>query len=202
MTRFEQFQQNVQRWATERGIYEHSTALAQALKAVSEVGELCDAVIKNDRDALVDAIGDTAVCLVNLGAMLQAPVVLNDKQYAYTLHEHAADVAQTVGDIAGCFYAQCHEFVSAHITEALAALRMTARVAELDFDDCCESAWQTIKDRKGRMVAGGAFVKEGEADPKLVAAVNLQGLERCDAEGCSNSRMLFSRSCPEHQSHD
>lgn len=25
MTRFEQFQQNVQRWATERGIYEHST---------------------------------------------------------------------------------------------------------------------------------------------------------------------------------
>jgi len=40
MTRFEQFQQNVQRWATERGIYEHSTALAQALKAVSEVGEL------------------------------------------------------------------------------------------------------------------------------------------------------------------
>lgn len=35
MTRFEQFQQNVQRWATE-----HSTALAQALKAVSGVGEL------------------------------------------------------------------------------------------------------------------------------------------------------------------
>jgi hypothetical protein len=43
---FEDFKTNVQQWATERGIYEHSTAVAQALKAVSELGELCDAVVK------------------------------------------------------------------------------------------------------------------------------------------------------------
>jgi hypothetical protein len=30
----------------------------------------------------------------------------------------------------------------------------------LDINECCESAWIEIKDRKGRMVAGGAFVKE------------------------------------------
>ena len=40
MLTFEQFQTNVQQWSEARGIYAHSTALAQALKAVSEVGEL------------------------------------------------------------------------------------------------------------------------------------------------------------------
>src|SRR5699024_9890193 len=56
-------------WAEERGIYEHSTPEAQLLKALSELGELADAVIKNDREALIDAIGDVAVCMVNYAKM-------------------------------------------------------------------------------------------------------------------------------------
>lgn len=167
MTRFEQFQQNVQRWATERGIYEHSTALAQALKAVSEVGELCDAVIKNDRDALIDAIGDTAVCLVNVGAMAGPfkPSVYSGHPHnrsACALMPSAACLAWNVGELAGCWYADSEQLVGANLYEAFRALVTFARDAGLDFDDCCESAWQTIKSRTGRMVAGGAFVKEGE----------------------------------------
>lgn len=48
---FEQFRNNVESWAEVRGIYEHSTKHAQALKAVSEMGELADAVIKGDQAA-------------------------------------------------------------------------------------------------------------------------------------------------------
>ena len=66
---FEQFAANVQAWSEARGIYERSSKHAQALKAVSEMGELADAVIKNDRDALQDAIGDVIVCLVNVAEM-------------------------------------------------------------------------------------------------------------------------------------
>lgn len=66
---FEQFEANVKDWSEARGIYEHSSKHAQALKAVSEMGELADAVIKNDRDALQDAIGDVIVCLVNVAEM-------------------------------------------------------------------------------------------------------------------------------------
>lgn len=51
MITFEQFQTNVERWQAERGIYEHGTASAQALKGVSEAGELADAVIKGSCDA-------------------------------------------------------------------------------------------------------------------------------------------------------
>lgn len=99
--KFEQFAANVKSWSEARGIYEHSSKHAQALKAVSEMGELADAVIKGDRDALKDAIGDVIVCLVNV-----------------------------------------------------------AEMSGLDAEECCEAAWHEIKDRKGRMVAGGAFVKE------------------------------------------
>src|SRR5699024_12760953 len=63
------FKNNVEQWAAERGIYEHSTPEAQLLKALSELGELADAVVKNDREALKDAIGDVAVCLVNYARM-------------------------------------------------------------------------------------------------------------------------------------
>jgi len=166
MTRFEQFQQNVQRWATERGIYEHSTALAQALKAVSEVGELCDAVIKNDRDALVDAIGDSAVTLINMARLagesqftdaeldMGAPVNPLPQQIAAYVAYHTADMATDL--VIG------PELSRRDVCEALSGLVDVAKASGLDFDDCCESAWQTIKDRKGRMVAGGAFVKEGE----------------------------------------
>src|SRR5690554_5846498 len=67
-----EFKQNVERWAEERGIYEHSTPEAQLLKALSELGELADAVVKNDREALKDAIGDVAVCMVNYARMTGA----------------------------------------------------------------------------------------------------------------------------------
>lgn len=166
MTRFEQFQQNVQRWATERGIYEHSTALAQALKAVSEVGELCDAVIKNDRDALIDAIGDSAVTLINTARLagesqftdaeldLGAPVNPLPQQIAAYVAYHVADMATDL--VIG------PKLFRRDVCEALSGLVDLTKASGLDFDDCCESAWLQIRDRKGHMVAGGAFVKEGE----------------------------------------
>ena len=98
---FEQLTRNVQEWAFERGIYEHSSARAQLLKAFSEMGELADAEIKGDVLAARDAVGDVLVCLINFCAM-----------------------------------------------------------SGLGITDCLAAAWDEIKDRKGRMVPGGAFVKD------------------------------------------
>ena len=92
----------VRRWAQDRGIYDHSTPQAQVLKAVSEMGELADNILKG-RDVR-DDIGDVVVCLINVAAM-----------------------------------------------------------QETNLSECLQKAWDDIKDRKGRMVPGGAFVKEGDA---------------------------------------
>lgn len=161
MTRFEQFQQNVQRWATERGIYEHSTALAQALKAVSEVGELCDAVVKNDREALIDSVGDCAVCLVNVAYMSEDVGGFERVNWQNEAQVLPAYLAYNVGFLAADL-GEDGSFRDERYALAMGLLVSIAENAGLDFDDCCESAWQTIKSRTGRMVAGGAFVKEGE----------------------------------------
>lgn len=60
---------DVIRWAEARGIIENSDSKTQLLKAVSELGELADAIIKRDRPAIVDGIGDVLVCLILVGAL-------------------------------------------------------------------------------------------------------------------------------------
>lgn len=60
---------DVIRWAEKRGIIENSDSKTQLLKAVSEMGELADAIIKRDRPAIVDGIGDVLVCLIVVGAI-------------------------------------------------------------------------------------------------------------------------------------
>ncbi|NBW11686.1 MAG: hypothetical protein EBR82_27005 [Caulobacteraceae bacterium] len=101
MLKVEDLIQRVEEWAFDRGIIQNSTAKAQLLKAVAELGELCDAEIKDDRYGQTDGVGDVLVCLI----------------------------------------IYCH-------------------MRELSLPTCLNSAYEEIKNRQGRMVSGGAFIKE------------------------------------------
>jgi len=57
------------RWSEKRGIIENSDSKTQMLKALSEMGELADAIIKRDRAGIIDGIGDLLVCIINVGAI-------------------------------------------------------------------------------------------------------------------------------------
>ena len=56
-------------WAEARQIIPNSTPATQLLKAMSELGELADATIKNDLDGIEDGVGDVMVCLINYCAL-------------------------------------------------------------------------------------------------------------------------------------
>lgn len=56
-------------WAKARGIIPNATHESQVLKAVSEMGELADAILKGKDDEMKDAVGDVVVCLINLCAL-------------------------------------------------------------------------------------------------------------------------------------
>ena len=160
---FQEFKANVEQWAQDRGIYEHSTALAQCLKAVSELGELADHAIKGDRDAMKDDIGDIAVCLVNVAGMDGFKVVPEDPHeniMPEDLQECVAVLADVIGGIASGFTPWSKGYPSDRIEGAFNALRDLAERAGFTFEECYTHAWHEIKDRKGRMVPGGAFVKE------------------------------------------
>jgi len=66
---YELTEANVLKWAKERGILDNSDSKTQLLKGVSELGELADAVIKRDKMAIIDGIGDVLVCLTMVAAI-------------------------------------------------------------------------------------------------------------------------------------
>ena len=62
-------------WSEARKIIPNSTPEVQLLKAMSEMGELADATIKKDKEAVIDAVGDVMVCLINYCALQDIQLV-------------------------------------------------------------------------------------------------------------------------------
>lgn len=56
----------IEMWGRDRGILQNSTAQAQFMKTMSEVGELSDALVKADSAGIKDGVGDVFVTLVLL----------------------------------------------------------------------------------------------------------------------------------------
>lgn len=56
-------------WAEARKIIPNAKPHTQLMKAVSELGELCDAELKSDLDKIKDGVGDVLVCLINYCAL-------------------------------------------------------------------------------------------------------------------------------------
>ena len=56
-------------WADQRGLYDKGDTKTQYLKLMEEAGELGRAILKNDQDEFVDAIGDMVVVLTNLAEL-------------------------------------------------------------------------------------------------------------------------------------
>jgi len=59
----------IRQWADERGIYKNGDTKTQFIKLQEETGELARAILKNNREELIDAIGDAVVVLTNLAAL-------------------------------------------------------------------------------------------------------------------------------------
>lgn len=56
-------------WAENRGILTNGDVKTQFIKLTEETGELSRAILENNRDEFIDAIGDCVVVLTNLAAI-------------------------------------------------------------------------------------------------------------------------------------
>lgn len=59
-------EKNIIKWADDKGLTNSNNAKTQFLKTVEEVGELSNALLKDDNDLIVDAVGDIVVTLIIL----------------------------------------------------------------------------------------------------------------------------------------
>ncbi len=91
---------DIRSWAQIRGIYDNGNAHTQYVKLQEEAGELAKALLENNQEEVIDAIGDIAVVLTNL-----------------------------------------------------------AHLKGVKFETCVASAYNEIKNRKGKMI-NGTFVKD------------------------------------------
>lgn len=57
---------HIERWFDDRGITANATPLTQTIKTLEELTELMDALNKNDKHEVMDAIGDIYVTLIGV----------------------------------------------------------------------------------------------------------------------------------------
>ena len=62
--------ENIRQWANDRGLYDKGDAKTQLIKLYEESGELSQALLKNDKAGIIDAIGDSVVVLTNLAHLV------------------------------------------------------------------------------------------------------------------------------------
>jgi len=141
----------------------------QVLKLIEEQGELAAAIARDNHEEMADAIGDVIVVAIVMAKQLNAPVDLrtafertvkgNDEKV--DLNAVIASLAGNVSHLASFVYYK-HSSYAGHLIENV--ITMVADVADaldIDYISAVQSAYDTIKDRKGKLV-NGVFIKEDE----------------------------------------
>jgi len=82
--KFEELKKNVISWATEKGIFEKGTPEAQAWKTLEEAQEILDGIITENKEEIIDGIGDTLVTLI-IQAEMQGVELLDCLEIAYNV---------------------------------------------------------------------------------------------------------------------
>ena len=166
MTQLKTLQTNIEQWAVDRNLHTGDPS-RQVLKLIEEQGELAAAIARDNHEDMADAIGDVTVVAIVMAKQLNAPVDLwtafertvkgNDEKV--DLNAAIASLAGNVSHLASFVYYK-HSSYAGHLIENV--ITMVADVADaldIDYVSAVQSAYDTIKDRKGKLV-NGVFIKE------------------------------------------
>lgn len=139
-----QYQELIIDWAKDKNITGAECIPMQRLKLIEEVGEIASAIVKNNRDEYVDGIGDSFVVLTILAEQSDEVFEID---LTRTGDYSELDLSELISSI---IY---HEnFVDFEVF-----LELCDKL-EVDILDCVSSAWNEIKDRKGK-TTNGVFIK-------------------------------------------
>lgn len=164
-------------WAADRNLLEGTNSQRQFLKVVEEAGEIDTALLNlmkaqmeggetaaNDAvDELKDAIGDTIVTVIILAEQsgLSSATMLDEATKRLEQNNPVETILSGLGKIANAVArGKSPDVVESILTEfTYTILRYTKEFNLFTVEDALLSAYNVIKDRKGRMI-NGIFVKE------------------------------------------
>ncbi|QLB44365.1 MazG-like family protein [Mannheimia pernigra] len=145
----QQLIKQIEQWAEDRNLINGSTPQKQMLKLMEEFGELCGGIARNNPEMIKDAIGDCFVVLVILNKQIQNEANL---LIGYETEGRSFDVLfiwiiKNISDLV-------EDLNGYNIQSVVCDLKSIASHFNLNFQDCVQSAYDQIKDRKGEMRDG------------------------------------------------
>ena len=156
MDKFKELKEKVIDWGKARGLYhptDGATPESQYLKFLTEIGELADALLKQDDAKIKDAIGDCMVCLIAKleleGNKHYSEELIEKEIYLYENNHKVFNISHILS-INTDFY---------HSSQSLAMLLVIEKRLGFYYCECLEIAYNEIKDRKGKMI-NREFIKE------------------------------------------
>lgn len=152
-------------WAKERELDTKGTVEAQSIKTVEELSELIKAICKDNKEDIIDSIGDVYVTLV-IGNMLVRQSEL-DPMFAEKNTYPTSDKESLLRVLANIIDLTLREpYEEQTILYTMKDLHIVCKFYDLDFVDCVESAYNTIKNRHGKLI-DGMYVKDEDLQSEI-----------------------------------
>ena len=139
-----EYQDLILGWAKDKNITREECIPMQKLKLIEEVGEIANAIVKNKKEEQADGIGDAFVVLTILAEQ--------NKEEFETVAVYSNFEDTELADLLAMI------IYSEYNVDFGVFLELCKRL-NLNILDCVSSAWNEIKDRKGR-TEGGVFIKD------------------------------------------
>lgn len=151
--------EKVEAWSTERGLNTADPS-KQRLKLWEEFGELNAAIARNNRDGVIDAIGDMLVVMIIYKQQLgySSNELFYPKQYIVDFLSRLDDTSLIDYIGRGVYDSRSYIASLGMVVENLTVL---AYRLDTNLKECLQSAYDEIKDRRGKMI-NGVFVKESD----------------------------------------
>ena len=133
-------------WLKEKGIDKLSPN-KQYLKIIEEVGELARGLLKNDLEAIKDAIGDIYVAVVGLSLQIKLELDDDSCNEKHNDYERMRNIAWELAR----FNYEAHE-----LSQIISELKSIAINNNLTLKECVSHAYNEIKDREIKIKNGVA----------------------------------------------
>lgn len=160
MNNMEELIKKVEQWSIERGL-NTADPMKQRLKLWEEFGELCAAVARSNREDAIDAISDMLVVMIiycqqshypKTKGLFEVDVVLLEYYDRMSIMEILERAARGILDA---------KITIKRVRDVVTILANMTERLDTTLEECLQSAYDEIKDRRGKMI-NGVFVKESD----------------------------------------
>lgn len=153
----------IEQWAEDRNLIKGCEPVDQAMKLISEFGELADAIAKDSVHDIKDGIGDVFVVLTIMCRQIGEEITLDydEINWLYGDKKLVNSLTRDIYNFSDDASCDAHFFNANALDNILGGLDFLAEGCGFTLQECVEHAYSEIKDRKGIM-HNGTFIKESD----------------------------------------